>query len=115
MIDYGSLLFGPIYGTLGVEAVLTLADTAETQVTVTLIDKTGGLPVGPNVEIGTVVPGATVQVADLAAVGVTVEQLDDAHVSFSGRTWRIASHHPKPVPSGEADGEQVLILEADNG
>ncbi|MDK1386373.1 hypothetical protein QN224_13235 [Sinorhizobium sp. 8-89] len=115
MIDYGALLFSPTYLILGVDAVLTLADTAETTVALTVIDKTAGLPVGPNIEIGTIVPGAMLRASDLTTAGVTRAALDEATIAFSGNTWRIASHHPKPVPSGEAEGEIVLILEEANG
>lgn len=115
MLDYRSLLFNPAYGIFGAEGVLTLTDTAETQVSLTVIDKTMGLPVGPNVEIGTIIPGAMVQAAELAEKAVAWAALDEATIAFNGNTWRIASHHPKPVPSGEANGEIVLILESVNG
>ncbi|MEJ6845088.1 hypothetical protein V3589_02545 [Sinorhizobium fredii] len=114
-MDYASLLFAPAYSFFGSNAVLTLADTAGTEVTITVIDKTAGLPLGPNIEIGTVVPGAMLQAADLTAAGVGREDLDEATIAFNGNTWRIASHYPKPVPSGEANGEIVLTLEAFNG
>ncbi|UIY25877.1 hypothetical protein LZK76_10795 [Rhizobium leguminosarum] len=111
-MDYAALLFDPAYSIFGVDAVLTLADTAGTQVPLVVIDKTAGLPIGPNVEIGTVVPGAMLRFSDLAVKGVDRDALDEATIAFNGNTWRIASHFPKPVPTGEANGEIVLVLEA---
>jgi hypothetical protein len=115
MIDYAALLFDPAYAIFGVDAVLTLADTAGTAVPVTVIDKTAGLPLGPNVEIGTIIPGAMLRAADLAAHNVDRDALDEASIAFNGKSWRIASSYPKPVPSGEANGEIVLVLEAVDG
>ncbi|TCN30340.1 hypothetical protein [Sinorhizobium americanum] len=114
-MDYAALLFDPAYTIFGAEAVLTLADTAGTEVPVTVIDKTAGLPIGPNVEIGTVVPGAMLRAAELTSSGHNRDDLDEAVIAFNGNTWRIASHHPKPVPTGESNGEFVLILELANG
>jgi len=114
-MDYAALLFDPAYSIYGVDAVLTLADTAGTQVPLVVIDKTAGLPIGPNVEIGTVVPGAMLQASALADKGVERDALDEAAIAFNGRSWRIASFHPKPVPTGEANGEIVLVLEAIDG
>jgi hypothetical protein len=92
--------------------VLTLADTAGTEVPLVVIDKTGGLPIGPNVEIGTVLPGAVLRSSALAESGLDRDALDEAVIAFNGKSWRIASYYPKPVPTGEANGEIVLVLEA---
>ncbi|MBB2698958.1 UNVERIFIED_ORG: hypothetical protein GGI66_003635 [Rhizobium esperanzae] len=114
-MDYAALLFDPAYSIYGAAAVLTLADTAGTQVPLTVIDKTAGLPLGPNIEIGTIVPGAMLRAAELAERGVDRAALDEAVIAFNGNNWRIASCYPKPVPSGEANGEIVLVLEAVDG
>ncbi|MGR9317290.1 hypothetical protein ACU8LZ_12665 [Rhizobium leguminosarum] len=114
-MDYAALLFDPAYSIFGVDAVLTLADTAGAQVSLVVIDKTGGLPIGPNVEIGTVVPGAVLRASALADNGVDRDALDEATIAFNGKSWRIASYYPKPVPSGEANGEIVLVLESVDG
>jgi len=114
-MDYATLLIDPIYGVFGVDAVLTLGDTAETEAAVTVIDKTAGVDAGDNVPTGTLLPGAVIRVSDLTAHSLTRADLDGASVTFSGNTWRIASHFPKPVPSGEAQGEIMMILELDNG
>lgn len=114
-MDYAALLFDPAYSIYGVDAVLTLADTAGTQVTLVVIDKTAGLPIGPNVEIGTIIPGAMLRAAELAERGVDRDALDEAAIAFNGNSWRVASHHPKPVPTGESNGEIVLVLEAVDG
>jgi len=111
MLDYGDLLLAPLYGVYGVPAILTLDDSEATEADVTAIDKTGGVMVGDNVAIGTVEPGAIIRLSELLAVGLTRESLDGALIAFSGNVWRIVSHHPKPVPSGENAGEIVMILE----
>lgn len=111
MIDYGGLLLAPLYDVLGVAAILTIDDSNATEYGVTVIDKTGGVAVGDNIAIGTVEPGAILRTSDLTGWGLTRENLDGATIAFSVNLWRIVSHHPKPVPSGEADGEIVLILE----
>ncbi|TBE54467.1 hypothetical protein U8P68_10880 [Rhizobium ruizarguesonis] len=111
-MDYAALLFDPNYSIFGVDAVLTLADTAGTEVPLVVIDKTGGLPIGPNVEIGTVLPGAVLRSSALAESGLDRDALDEAVIAFNGKSWRIASYYPKPVPTGEANGEIVLVLEA---
>lgn len=115
MLDYADLLLAPLYDAFGVDATLTLADTAATEIAVTAIDKTAGIEVGQNVEVGTVIPGAVIRASDLTAAGFSRDDLDEATIAFSGNNWRIASHHPKPVPSGELAGEIVLVLELDNG
>jgi len=111
MIDYGDLLLAPLYTAFGVPAILTIDDSDATEADLTVIDKTGGVMVGDNVAIGTVEPGAILRLSDLLGVGLTRASLDEATIAFSGNVWRIVSHHPKPVPSGETAGEIVLILE----
>ncbi|KEC73149.1 hypothetical protein RLPCCGM1_c1265 [Rhizobium leguminosarum bv. phaseoli CCGM1] len=114
-MDYAALLFDPAYSIYGAAAVLTLADTAGTQADLVVIDKTAGLPIGPNVEIGTIIPGAMLRAAELVEKGVDRDALDEAVIAFNGKSWRIASYYPKPVPIGEANGEIVLVLEAVDG
>jgi hypothetical protein len=111
MIDYGDLLLAPLYDAFGVAALLAIDDSNATEFALTVIDKTAGVAVGDNIAIGTVEPGAIVRTSELTGWGLTRESLDGAMIGFSGNVWRIASHHPKPVPSGEAAGEIVLILE----
>ncbi|NEI52713.1 hypothetical protein GR217_34405 [Rhizobium leguminosarum] len=111
MIDYGGLLLAPLYDVYGVPAILTLDDIDATTADLTAIDKTAGVAVGDNIAVGTVEPGAVIRLSELIAAGLTRESLDGATITFSGNVWRVASHHPKPVPSGEAAGEIILILE----
>ena len=111
MIDYGGLLLAPLYDVFGVAAILAIDDSNATEFAVTVIDKTEGIATGDSIAIGTVEPGAILRTSDLTGWGLTRDDLDGATITFSGNVWRIASHHPKPVPSGEATGEIVLILE----
>jgi hypothetical protein len=113
-LDYGAVLFAPIYLVYGVEAVLTLQDTAGTQLTLTVIDMTDGIETGDGVDVGTVVPGAVFQLSELTGQGFARADLDRASITFNGGTWKIVNHVPKPVPSGEANGEILLTLEETN-
>jgi hypothetical protein len=114
-MDFASTLYGPVYGILGVPAIITVAGVAYG---LTVIDKTDGFPVGSPIEVQAMVPGAAVRLTDLAAairvsdqavVPITLAQLDDSTIAFNGKTWTIRSHLPKPAPDGT--GEVYLILE----
>jgi hypothetical protein len=110
-MDYQSLLYDPIYDVIGVEARLVAAP-GHPPVTVTVIDKTAGLPlVGDGgMEIETVRPAAMVRVAELIARGLCREAIDGGTVAFSCKCWKIESSRPAPSPKGERDGELMLIL-----
>lgn len=106
-MDWTSLLYGPVYSVLGVDATLTLNDTAATEISLTAIDKTAGVEVG-SVDVQTIVPAAIVRASELASISLAT--LEDGTLLMNGRTWTIKSHMPKPSPGGEDDGEIYLIL-----
>lgn len=116
-----SLMYGPIYATLGVEAVLTVA-CGDPPMALTVIDKTSGSSSsfgnGANrnglnfsdVNVLTILPAAVVRATDLADTDLA--KLRDAQITFNGKTWRVMDHEPVPAPTGEGQGEIRLILEA---
>jgi hypothetical protein len=103
--------YDAIYGALGVDAVLTLADTAATEIELTAVDKTFGIEVLSGPGVATILPAADLRVYELDEADVAVASLDGAAIAFNGRSWRIASHEMRPSPAGEDEGEVRLILE----
>ena len=110
-MDYGALLYSPVYATLGVPAQLTLAE-GEPGILVTAIDKTSGIEVagGGAFDVLTIKPAAAIRVHELATLGVALADLDESTLSLNGQLWRVRSHMLKPSPRGEAEGEVFLIL-----
>ena len=111
-MDYQSLLYGPVYATLGVEATLTLDATDAEPVTLTVLDKTAGVELGDKITISTILPAATVRVSELASNGVSIASLRLAMITFGGKDWAVMRHEYRPSPNGEVDGEILLVLEA---
>lgn len=113
MIDYQTLLYGPIYGFHGVDALIT---TSSGNLFVTVLDRTAGVSekLGHGMVVETVSPMCRVRMPELAsglaALNATLTALDMASVIFSNRSWRVRSYEPKPSPNGEDDGELELIL-----
>lgn len=110
-MDYQSLLYDPIYNTVGVAAILTLNDSAEPIDGLTVVDKTTGVDIGETVEAQVIVPAAIIRAVELAAKSVTVEELPKAKIEFNEKAWLIVSYRLLPSPNGEADGEVFLLLE----
>jgi hypothetical protein len=119
MLDFGALLYDPLYDSFGVAAVITPAGTGAGSASVTAIDHTAGVEVrsshgSASIELGTVRPVADVRKYELAARGLTVADLDGATIALNGKTWRIKSYYPKGDPHGEDAGELRLILLVDS-
>jgi hypothetical protein len=113
VFDYTSILYGPVYSSLGVPAVLTLDDSAGTTIDLTVIDKTAGEDVSQGqIALQTIRPVAYVRANELSQNHVAYDQgdLEGSMITFNSNTWRIESHQPKPSPGGEGDGEIMLIL-----
>jgi hypothetical protein len=110
VLDYRSILFGPIYACWGVPAVLTTADGAFFELTA--IDMTTGQSgvAGPS-ELETVRPSALMLQGDLTDAGVDMDSLDDCTLTLNNVTWDITGYRPRPSPNGEADGEVDIFLE----
>ena len=112
MIDYGALLYGPVFDVLGVEATLTLDVTDAEPVTLTVLDKTAGVEVGDKFTVSTILPAAMVRVSELTTNGLAIASLRGVTITFNGKSWTIMRHEYRPSPKGEGDGELLLILEA---
>ncbi len=110
-MDYGALLYGPIYAALGVPAQLTLVE-GEPPLLVTAIDKTAGVEVATSgaFDVLTIKPAAAVRMRELATLGISLDALDESLLLLNGRLWRVRSHMLKPSPRGELEGEVLLIL-----
>lgn len=110
MIDFGSSLFTPIYQILGVDAVIIPKFGVPIEVTV--IDKTHGIQVmDRKTQTATIKPAAAIRMTDLTGYNVTRDDVRGGSLQMNGKSWRIESLLPKPVPNGgEAAGELYMIL-----
>ena len=109
MIDWQGDHYDPIYATLGVPATLTSAGGQSGDLTA--IDKTIGIPIPDGrTQIETVRPVARVRARELIDAGVDVSDLPEGEITLNGQTWRIKSYRPMPSPTGEREGEIMLIL-----
>lgn len=105
--------FGVLHTVFGTDATITPASSAS-PATLAVIDETAGIAIRQKgAEVDTVVPAAVVRASVLAAAGLTRTDLRRAALAMNGRTYRIESTMPKPTPSGESDGEILLILTED--
>jgi hypothetical protein len=111
MIDFGALLYDPIYAVLGVPALLTPATDAS-EIPLTVIDKTEGVVIdeGNSISISTIKPAAVVRMSEISAKGMVRADLKQGIIRFNSGNWTIVAIQPKPSPSGP--GELYLILEA---
>lgn len=114
MLDYQSLLYDPVYGVIGVPAVLWMGVPLG-NVPLTVIDKTAGLMINAAVDLQTTAPVATVRAAELLAAGVALADIDGKLLTLNGKDWRIASFDLRPAPTGQSDGEVYLFLDGGMG
>lgn len=111
-MDYASLLYGPIYGVLGVPATLTIDGTDGAVIELTAIDKTVGVEVSfKGSDVITIRPAAIVKATDLADIALA--SLRNASLEMNGKTWTVTGHGYVPAPTGEGQGEIRLFLEED--
>jgi len=105
-VDFGALLYDPVYAEIGVPATLGA-------VALTVIDDTNPkvLPAG-SVEVRDVAPGAFARIYELAANGITRADYLDAVLTFNGRAWTVRSYELRGSPSGEDQGEVRFLLKA---
>jgi hypothetical protein len=112
-LDYGALLFDPVYAEIGVPAVIGTAG-------ITVIDDTRrkSLPISSAVtaasfaEVRSVGPGAFARVYELLAKGITRDVWVGAAIAFNDRTWTVRSYELHGSPNGEDMGEVLLLLKA---
>ena len=109
-IDYGALLYDPVYAEIGVPATLGA-------VSITVIDDTRPkqLPAGPFVDVRGMGPGAFARIPELVAAGVTQDDWQDAVLTFNGKTWVVRSYELRGSPNGEDAGEVRFLLKASDG
>src|SRR4051794_2745425 len=90
MIDFDALVFGPVYGTFGQSAVLTIGSSSYDLL---VIDNTKGITVDEGGAIGvqTIRPAADVRRSTLVGLGITLASLVDGEIAFNGTAWRIKS------------------------
>lgn len=111
MLDYQSTLYGPLYRAHGVAATVALYNTDETELEITVIDKTAGIPVGDSVQTQTIRAVACARVKELTDKGMaSTDELPHGHITFNGFTWTIEDFITRPSPNGIADGEVWLLL-----
>ena len=113
-LDYGAILYAPIYQMLGVPATLR-PSASPGSATVTVIDKTHCVELfdtasPSDVLVQSVRPVAAVRATELASNGITVNDLAGGTITFNGKTWTIKLHMPVPSPTGEGTGEIYLVL-----
>lgn len=108
MIDWNSLLYDPLFSTLGVPATLEVnASTYD----VTVIDQTAGIEVdGGGLNAHSIKPVAEIRMAELADNSIDPTGLKDATLTFSGNAWTVKNTAPQPGPDGKGTGVLQLIL-----
>jgi len=109
-LDYGALLYDPVYTEIGVPATLGAAS-------ITVIDDTRPkqMPAGPFVDVRSMGPGAFARIPELAANGITQDDWQDAVLTFNGRSWVVRSYELRGSPNGEDAGEVRFLLKASDG
>jgi hypothetical protein len=112
-LDYGALLYDPVYTEIGVSAVFI---SGEIEASLTVIDDTRPkvLPAGP-AEVRSMGPGAFVRIPELDANGITRNDWQDAVLSFNGKDWTVRSYELRGSPNGEDQGEVRFLLRASDG
>lgn len=111
-MDWKATLLDPIYRAMGIPAVLVLASTDATYTGLTVIDKTTGIEVGSGGDLGisTIKPACAIRVEDLTSRSIDLIDLKGSQIAFNSKAWRIEHRVPRPLPSGESEGELLLIL-----
>lgn len=110
-IDWDAVLLGPVYEAMAVTGTITPL-TSASSASVAMIDATHGaeIPGKTGFEVSTVKPVAYVRASVLAAASLTRADLRGAAVALNGKTYRVESSEPRPLPDGEDHGELMLIL-----
>jgi hypothetical protein len=114
-IDYGVLLFDPVYAELGVPAVIGSSEITvidDTRLKVLPMAVTGSA--GP-AEVRSVGPGAFARIYELTAKGITRDVWLGAMVAFNDRTWTVRSYELRGSPMGEDLGEVRFLLKEHTG
>jgi len=113
MLDYGAMLYDPVYAEIGVPATFI---SGALEVSLTVIDDTRpkSLPAG-SAEVRGLGPGAFARIPELMAAGITQDDWQDAVLTFNGRSWIVRSYELRGSPNGEDFGEVRFLLKASDG
>lgn len=106
MIDFDALVLGPVYGTFGKSAVLTIGPSTYN---LTVIDYTKGVTVEDDSTIGvqTIRPAVDIRRTALVAAGIQLDNLIDGELALNGAMWRI-----KSLIESEAEVRLILLQSA---
>jgi hypothetical protein len=117
MLDYASVLLGPIYRLQGAPVTLTIGANSYTALPsgapLRVLDKTSGIALAGPIEIETTRPVAMLRASDLAALSIDPDTLDGGTLNLNGKNWQITSHRAVPTPDGYSGGEVYAILEGE--
>lgn len=103
------LLLTPIYSSFGTDA--TLEPPSASAHAIRAIDRTRGVPVTQNgVDTGTLAPAAAVRAADLAVLGLALDDLRNSLLTMNDKQWSVTAAAPMPGPEGEASGQVIMFL-----
>jgi hypothetical protein len=117
MIDYGVLLYDPVYAEIGVPATLngidlTVIDDTRPNVTTTNVGGDWMATAGSNLDARSVGPGAFARIPELAGKGIERGDYVGASLTFNGRSWIVRSYELRGSPNGEDLGEVRFLLKA---
>lgn len=107
-IDYQSILYDPIYATLGIPIVLTTVGDEEKSVTVLNLTKPSSFS-GFGVDFQAFQPSVKIRMSELSDISPQTD-LVGGELSMDGKSWRIKSYEYNASPNGNSDGELRLLL-----
>lgn len=107
-IDYQSLLYDPIYQTLGVAVTLTTVDDQEVSLTALNLTKPSSFN-GFGVDFQTFQPAVKIRMSELSGLSLQDDILG-GELLMDGETWDIKSYERNASPNGNSDGELRLLL-----
>lgn len=107
-IDYQSLLYDPIYQTLGIEVTLTTADDQELSLTALNLTKPSTYT-GFGVDFQAFQPAVKIRMSELSGLSLQDDILG-GELLMDGETWEIKSYERNASPNGNSDGELRLLL-----
>lgn len=110
-IDWAKMHLDPIYATLGVPAVVLLADSGGTVTGLTVIDKTAGVQLGEHdTQVDTLTPACCIRASEWDALGFHALDFEEASIEFNGSRWAIKGFPKRPVPAGGASRGEILLI-----
>lgn len=110
-IDFENLVTRPLSRIFG-DTVSLVPNTGGLPLPITGVDLTRGIEiVSPSdITVATIRPAVSIRMADLLALGLTLDHVDGGTVVVHGKVWDIKTHVKKAGAQGEGSGEVYLIL-----